>query len=174
MEDNTYITDKLYQKLYQLNVIHDMDHDFSTTKFADRLAKIGKRIHKTALALFPQLQGQGQGQGGGSQGGNRQDWLRQNNAIRNKDFVSLFSSIKLKNLNGVERSIVTGENNQELVLDTIATQNNPRGEAAKNLIKCLLITDRNYNYDLFNTGVSFQRQEYKNDGYKEEMLYMSV
>ena len=66
------------------------------TYITDKLAKIGKRIHKTALALFPELGVEGQAQGGGSQGGNRQDWLRQNNAIRNKDFVSLFSSIKLK------------------------------------------------------------------------------
>ena len=46
-----YETNFLQQKLYQLNVIHDMDHDFSTQKFSDRLGKIGKRIHNTAIAL---------------------------------------------------------------------------------------------------------------------------
>ena len=100
---NVYETGNLQQKLYLLNVIHDCDHDFSTTKFANRLAKIGKRIHDTALSVR-NLESDDRDDGYSTRGGgilrggdNTWDDIVLSYTYNNNDFVSMYTNITHRN-----------------------------------------------------------------------------
>ena len=156
IEDNKYITDKLYQKLYQLNVIHDMDHDFSTTKFADRLAKIGKRIHNTALALGVYPQGQGGGDRDSAVG-----TLIENNTITNDIFVKLFI-----NRNISIREVVSQDGSEYLKPITGLMIQALTPNVYKHLDN-LILSHEQYKDDIFNKGVTGVRIPESSDNYKE-------
>ena len=141
-----YTTNFLQQKLYQLNVIHDMDHDFSTQKFSDRLGKIGKRIHNTAIAL------------GALPGTTNQDMIHSGGAPGNPNEISeilqpgvipeegKLSRLKLNDSNFVE-AYYNGNSNNKIATDEVGDNENPTLQA---FIQNIIEMERQCDNDILN------------------------